>query len=84
MLQIRAAVAARGDADAHIVVELPAHESLRDLEQAADDDALEHDAVLEMRDAIKQHEEQMRDEVSALKKTVGGATASVPTLQSVG
>src|SRR6185437_4616328 len=46
MLQIRAAVATRGDADAHIVVELPAHESLRDLEQAADDDALEHDAVL--------------------------------------
>jgi hypothetical protein len=47
-------------------------------------DALEHDAVLEIRDAIKQHEEAMRDEVSALKKTAGGTTESRPTLQSVG
>jgi len=47
-------------------------------------DALEHDAVLEMRDAIKQHEEAMRDEVSAQKKTDGGLSASRPTLQSVG
>ena len=47
-------------------------------------DALEHDGVLEIRDAIKQHEQAMRDEVAALKKTIGGATASVPTLQSVG
>jgi hypothetical protein len=47
-------------------------------------DALEHDAVLEMRDAIKQHEEAMRDEVSALKKTAGGLSESPRTLQSVG
>lgn len=47
-------------------------------------DALEHAAVLEIRDAIKQHEQAMRDEVSALKKTDGGAIASPPILQSVG
>jgi hypothetical protein len=47
-------------------------------------DALEHDDVIEMRDRIKEHEQKMRDEVAALKKTTGGATASVPTLQSVG
>jgi len=47
-------------------------------------DALEHDGVLEIRHAIQEHEQAMRDETAALKKTVGGATASVPTLQSVG
>jgi len=47
-------------------------------------DALEHDGVLEIRAAIKEHEQAMRDEVAALKKTAGGATASRPTLQSVG
>jgi len=47
-------------------------------------DALEHEAVVEIRDAIKEHEQQMRDESAALKKTAGGATASAPTLQSVG
>ena len=47
-------------------------------------DALEHDGVLEIRDAIKQHEQAMREEVSALKKTAAGETASAPTLQSVG
>jgi len=47
-------------------------------------DALEHEAVLEMRDAIKEHEEHMREEVQAQKKTGGGTTESRPTLQSVG
>jgi hypothetical protein len=47
-------------------------------------DALEHDAVLELRAAITEHEQAMRDEVAAQKKMAGGATASVPTLQSVG
>jgi hypothetical protein len=47
-------------------------------------DALEHDAVLELRAAITEHEQAMRDEVQAQKKMAGGATASVPTLPSVG
>ena len=49
-------------------------------------DALEHDGVLEIRDAIKRHEEAMRDEINALKKTApaGGVSASPPILQSVG
>jgi hypothetical protein len=47
-------------------------------------DAMEHDSVLEIRDAIAQHEQAMRDEVAALKKTAGGASASPPILQSVG
>lgn len=63
------------------------HVSLRGLPPADVQDrlnALEHDAVLEIRDAIKQHEQAMRDEVGALKKTAGGEIASAPTLQSVG
>jgi hypothetical protein len=48
-------------------------------------DALEHEAVLEIRAAIKEHEQAMRDESAALKKTAApGAPSSVPTLQSVG
>jgi hypothetical protein len=46
--------------------------------------AMEHDAVLEIRDAIKEHEQTMRDEMIAQKKTAGGLTESRPTLQSVG
>jgi hypothetical protein len=44
-------------------------------------DALEHEAVLEIRDAIKQHEEAMRDEMNALKKTAaaGGVREFQPT-----
>jgi hypothetical protein len=40
--------------------------------------ALEHDSVLEIREAIQQHETAMREELAALKKTAGGATASPP------
>ena len=46
--------------------------------------ALEQDSALEIRDAIAEHEQAMRDEVAAQKKMAGGANASVPTLQSVG
>ena len=44
--------------------------------------ALDHESVLEIRDAIKQHEQAMRDELAALKKTAGGANASAPTSRS--
>jgi hypothetical protein len=46
--------------------------------------ALEQDAVVEIRDAIKEHEQRMRDELLALKKTAGGVNESLQTLQSVG
>jgi hypothetical protein len=46
--------------------------------------ALEHDGVLEILEAVKQHEEAMRAESAALKKTAGGATTSAPTSPSAG
>jgi hypothetical protein len=46
-------------------------------------DALEHEGVLEIREAIKKHEQAMRDEVNALKKTDGGVSESAPTSLSV-
>src|SRR5260221_142091 len=45
-LEVSAAVAARGDADTDIVIELAAHEPLGHFEQPAHDHALQHHAVL--------------------------------------
>lgn len=45
--------------------------------------ALEHDSVIEIRNAIKEHESAMRAEVDALKKTAGGGNGSAPILPSV-
>src|SRR5206468_6181419 len=45
-LEIGAAVTARRDADAHVVVELAAYEALRHLEQPPDDDTLQHHTVV--------------------------------------
>src|SRR5437867_5340853 len=53
-LEVRAAVAARGDADTDIVIELAADEALRHFEQPADNDALQHHAVLAA-EAPRQH-----------------------------
>jgi hypothetical protein len=44
--------------------------------------AMEHDSVIEIRNAIREHEQAMRDEVNALKKTDGGVNASAPTSRS--
>jgi len=46
--------------------------------------AMEHDSVIEIRNAIREHDDAMRAELDALKKTAGGVTVSPPILQSVG
>ncbi|HLZ46247.1 MAG TPA: hypothetical protein VKQ05_11275 [Gemmatimonadales bacterium] len=60
-LEIGAAVPTRCDTDADIVVELATHEALRDLEQATDDDALEHYPILAT-DAPRDHPRPRRIE----------------------
>jgi hypothetical protein len=45
--------------------------------------AMEHDSVVEIRNAIRQHEESMRAEVDALKKTAGGVNESAQISRSV-
>ena len=40
--------------------------------------ALDHDSVLEIRNAINQHADAMRAEADTLKKTAGGVNVSAP------